>query len=332
MINRTEIIAEIGQAHDGSLGLLYSYVDALADVGVTTIKFQAHFAEYESSVHETFRKPFSLEDASRFDYWKRMELTENQWKSLKEYCDSKKVRFLCSPFSMHAVRMMDRIGVDRFKLGSGCIGNFPMMDLMNDIGKPVILSSGLASSDDAIDNAIRRMPNIDVAIMHCTTEYPTSPKKIRLNRIVELRELFPSNAIGFSDHSGRSCSAIAAATLGAELYEAHVVFDRRMFGPDAQSSLTINEFKALIDNIRFLEKALGHGVVSESQERYSELFGYSLCAARDLLSGHVLTLNDIETKKPVGHGISTLEIDFILGKRLTFQLAKGTFINYSDLQ
>jgi N-acetylneuraminate synthase len=118
------IIAEIGQAHNGSLGMAHAYIDALAKTGIDAIKFQTHIAEAESSIHEPFRVKFSKQDATRFDYWKRMEFTLEQWKDLKAHCDDVGLEFMSSPFSNVAVDVLETVGVKRYKIGSGEVNNF----------------------------------------------------------------------------------------------------------------------------------------------------------------------------------------------------------------
>ena len=129
------IIAEIGQAHEGSLGIAHSYIDALFDAGVTAIKWQIHIAEAESSIHEPFRVKFSYEDKTRFDYWKRMEFTPEQWNGLKKHCETKGLEFISSPFSNAAVELVEKIGVKRYKVGSGEVSNFLMLEQIAKTGK-----------------------------------------------------------------------------------------------------------------------------------------------------------------------------------------------------
>ncbi len=145
MIKNIYTIAEIGQAHEGSLGILHSYIDALSSTGVSAIKFQMHIAEAESSEYEPFRVKFSYEDATRFDYWKRMEFTLEQWKGIKKHCDEVGLEFLCSPFSNLAVDWLEEIGVNRYKIGSGEVNNFLLLEKIAQTKKPIILSSGMSS-------------------------------------------------------------------------------------------------------------------------------------------------------------------------------------------
>ena len=139
------IIAEIAQAHDGSVGILHSYIEALATTGVDAVKFQTHIAEAESSEFETFRIPFSYVDKTRFDYWQRMELTCDQWIEVREHCHKAGMKFISSPFSCKAVDLLEEAGVDSYKIGSGEVNNHLLLEKIGLTGKPVILSSGMSN-------------------------------------------------------------------------------------------------------------------------------------------------------------------------------------------
>lgn len=331
---RFDIIAEIGQAHDGSLGMAHSYVDALAQTGVNAIKFQTHIAEAESSEFEPFRVEFSYEDKTRFDYWKRMEFSEEQWIGLKAHCDEVGIEFLSSPFSLAAVDMLERIGVKRYKVGSGEVNNQLFLKYLSMTGKPVLLSSGMSSFEELDKSvALLRQHGIQISIFQCTTSYPTEPENWGLNAIQELKQRYRV-PVGFSDHSGDIYACLFAAAQGAELFEFHAVYDKSMFGPDAKSSLTPAEVSKLVKGLRQYEQSLRNPVDKSSNSQYSELKGIfekSLAVNKDLPAGHVLRLEDLETKKPKGKGINAAEFQNILGARLARPLSKWEFLNKTDL-
>ena len=163
------LIAEIGQAHDGSLGIAHSYIDALANTGIDAIKWQTHIAEAESSLEEPFRVKFSYEDMTRFDYWKRMEFTKEQWGDLKKHCEQVGLEFISSPFSNAAIDLLEDIGVQRYKVGSGEISNLLLLERIAQTGKPVILSSGMSSYEE-LDTAFNFLSaRVDVSVMQCFT-------------------------------------------------------------------------------------------------------------------------------------------------------------------
>ncbi|MFN9582272.1 MAG: N-acetylneuraminate synthase family protein, partial [Bacteroidota bacterium] len=219
MQKNTCIIAEIAQAHEGSLGIAHSYIDALADCGVNAIKFQTHIAEAESSDSESFRVKFSYEDKTRYDYWKRMEFTADQWAGLQQHCDEKGVEFISSPFSVAAVELLEKLNVKRYKIGSGELTNYLMLDKIAQTGKPIILSSGMSDWNE-LDQTIAFLKPYgnELSLMQCTTAYPTQPQQWGLQLIAEMKSRY-GLPVGFSDHSGDIYAGLAAVTLGAELLE-----------------------------------------------------------------------------------------------------------------
>ena len=328
------IIAEIGQAHEGSLGILHSYIDALAQTGVDAVKFQMHIAEAESSEYEPFRVKFSLEDNTRFDYWKRMGFSLEQWKGIKNHCDEAGLDFICSPFSNLAVDWLEEIGVKYYKIGSGEVNNFLILEKIAQTGKPIILSSGMSSYSELDQTvAFLKERNVDFSILQCTTAYPTQPEQYGLNVIQELKNRY-NVPVGFSDHSAKTETCIAATALGASILEFHVVFDRQMFGPDSKSSLTISEIKDLVISVRNIATALSNSIDKNNNEIFSSLkqiFEKSLTVNKDLSKNHILTFNDLESKKPKGLGIDASRFQEIIGKALNKDLKQWDFLNESDL-
>jgi N,N'-diacetyllegionaminate synthase len=328
------IIAEIGQAHDGSLGILHSYIDALAPTGVDALKFQIHIAEAESSIHEPFRVKFSLEDETRFDYWTRMGFTLEQWKGIKQHCDEAGLDFICSPFSNLAVDWLEEIGVEQYKIGSGEVNNFLLLEKIGQTGKPVILSSGMSSYAE-LDQAVGFLKErkVTFSILQCTTAYPTQPENYGLNVIQELQKRY-NVPVGFSDHSAKTATCIAAAALGASILEFHVVFDRQLFGPDSKSSLTIAETKDLVLAVRNIATALSHPIDKNNTAEFSalkQIFEKSLAVNKDLPQNHVLTFDDLESKKPKGFGIDASRFQEVIGKTLNRDLKQWDFLNEGDI-
>lgn len=331
----TSIIAEIGQAHDGSLGILHSYIDALATTGINAVKFQTHIAEAESSIHEPFRVNFSYEDKTRFDYWNRVSFSPEQWAEIKTHCEAVDLEFISSPFSIAAVELLEKLGVKRYKIGSGEVNNLLLLDRIGRTGKPIILSSGMSKPEELqlAVNFLKPFGNT-LSVLQCTSSYPTRAENLGLNVIQELKESFPEASIGFSDHSGNIYAGLAAVSLGATLLEFHVTFDKRMFGPDSLSSLEINEVKQLVSGVRFIETALHNPVDKGDLSPYQsvkQIFEKSLAVNKSLAKGHVITLEDLESKKPAEKGIPAKDYKAVIGRILSKELMKFDFLNYDDL-
>lgn len=328
------IIAEIGQAHNGSLGMAHAYIDALAKTGIDAIKFQTHIAEAESSIHEPFRVKFSKQDATRFDYWKRMEFTLEQWKDLKAHCDDVGLEFMSSPFSNAAVDVLETVGVKRYKIGSGEVNNFLLLEKIAQTGKPIIVSSGMSSFDELDDTvAFLKEKNCDYSILQCTTSYPTQPENFGLNVIQEIKSRY-NVTVGFSDHSGSTEACIAAAALGAEIFEFHAVFNKSMFGPDVTSSLIIDEISSLTIALKNIEKALNNAVDKNDISKFESLkniFEKSLAVNKDLPEGHIITFNDLEAKKPADKGIKASRFKEVIGKKVARKMMQWDFLNENDI-
>ncbi|WP_162126225.1 N-acetylneuraminate synthase family protein [Flavobacterium phycosphaerae] len=334
MKTKPYLIAEIAQAHDGSLGVLHAYIDAVAKTGVQAIKFQMHIAEAESSIHEPFRVKFSKEDATRYDYWKRMEFSLSQWKDIKKHCDEVNLDFICSPFSNLAVDWLEEVGVHTYKIGSGEVTNFLLLEKITQTGKPIILSSGMSSFAE-LDKTIEflRGKEANFSILQCTTAYPTKPEEYGLNVVKELKERYQV-PVGFSDHSAKIATGIAAVALGAEILEFHVVFHRDLFGPDAIASLTIEETKALAEAVHAIHLAQNNPIDKNNNDSFKTLktiFEKSLAVNKNLPKGHVLSFNDLESKKPSGYGISATNFQSVIGRKLKSDKSQWDFLNEEDL-
>ena len=328
------IIAEVAQAHDGSLGTAHSYIDAIAGTGADAVKFQTHIAAAESTPDEPWRVKFSPQDATRFDYWKRMEFTAEQWAGLKQHADDCDLIFLSSPFSFEAVDLLERVGVAAWKVPSGETSNIPMLDQMTATGLPLILSTGMSPMEE-IDTAVEhiRSRGIEPAVLQCTTDYPCPPEKVGLNLVTEFRERYGC-PVGISDHSGTVFPGLAAATLCIELLEVHVTFSREMFGPDVPASITTDELTQLTKGIRFIETMTAHPVNKEDMARdlkpLRDMFTKSVVAQKHLKAGKVLEKEDLTLKKP-GTGLPAARLPELIGRQLKRAVAADTMISEEDL-
>src|SRR6476660_7357088 len=185
------LIAEVAQAHDGSLGAAHAYIDAAAEAGVDAVKFQTHIAQAESTLDEPFRVKFSQQDDTRYAYWKRMEFTPEQWAGLAQHAAEKNLVFLSSAFSVAAVELLKKLGLAAWKVGSGEVGTRDLLDAMLAAGGPILLSTGM-STYAAIGEAVPRLRGKEakVALFQCTTRYPVALEEVGLNVIGELRQRF----------------------------------------------------------------------------------------------------------------------------------------------
>lgn len=328
------VIAEVGQAHDGSLGTAHAYVDAVADAGADGVKFQTHLAAHESTPGEPWRVPFSRQDASRYDYWRRMEFDEPGWQGLREHAHERGLLFVSSPFSPEAVELLRRVGVDAWKVASGEVGNLALIDRMLEDDRPIWLSSGMSDRAE-LDRTVAHLVAAGrrPTILQCTSSYPTPPELVGLNLIADLAERYAC-PVGLSDHSGTIFPSLAAVTLGAELLEVHVTLSRHAFGPDVPASVTIEELATLVTGVRFLERALASPVdkdrVAQDLAPMRRLFTRSVVARRSLAAGSRLTAEDLVAKKP-GTGIPAERLADLVGRTVVRDVAADELLAPSDV-
>jgi N,N'-diacetyllegionaminate synthase len=332
---RCLIIGEVAQAHDGSLGTAHAYIDAVAAAGADAVKFQTHIAAAESSPSEPWRVKFSLQDATRFEYWKRMEFTEEQWKGLKEHANSRNLMFISSPFSMEAVNLLERVGVAAWKVASGEVGNVPMLARMISTGLPIMLSSGMSSIEE-LDQSVEliQRSSCELTLFQCSSIYPTPPEKLGLNLIEEMRSRYGTK-VGLSDHSGTIYAGLAATTIGIDALEVHVAFSRETFGPDVVASVTTSELAQLVEGVRFIERARQSPVdkddVAAELEGLRGMFTKSVAVLCDLPAGTVLAAAHLGPRKP-GTGIPASRLRDLVGRSLSRSVSAGELLKDNDLE
>lgn len=329
------VIAEVAQAHDGSLGTAHAFIDAAAGAGADAVKFQCHIATEESTLSEPWRVKFSRQDASRYDYWRRMEFTEEQWLGLKEHCDAAGVEFVCSPFSVAAVELLSRVGVRRWKVASGEVASPDVFAAIAATQLPLIVSTGMMGWEE-IHQMVQRVQSLDLhlTLLQCTTAYPCPPERIGLNAMSEMAERFRV-PVGLSDHSGSIFPPVVATYLGASVIEVHITWSRQAFGPDVPASLTIVEFDQMVNGVRVASSMRNNPVdkdaLAEELAPTRALFGKSVVARHNLPTGEILTLNHLAAKKP-GSGIPAAEMERVVGRRLTRAVPADTLLQESDFE
>lgn len=331
-VNEINIVAEIAQYHDGSLGRVYSLIDALAVAGVNGIKFQVHNAEFESSKDEPWRVNFSKQDKSRFDYWKRMEFDKHQWTDIRKYVNEKNLQFICSPFSVESAKVMMEIGVDAWKIASGELSNPMLLEYLMETKIPIVCSTGMSNWKE-IEQVYDLLKSSELIMLQCTSKYPTDFKDVGINNINELKNRF-SVPVGISDHSGSIIPSMVAAVLGVNYIEFHACYSKKDFGPDVSSSLTIEEIEDLVNNIKAIRCLLDNPVDKNEMCRTlaetRHTFNKSLCVNKSLSKDTILTSSDLSCLKPA-KGIPASSVKLVIGKRIKRSIQKGEFLDWCDL-
>lgn len=327
------IIAEAGVNHNGDLELARRLIDVAADAGADLVKFQSFTASSVVAVHARKADYQALAtDAgeSQLEMLRRLELTRDMHEALIAHCRARDIGFFSTGFDPENIDLLVDLGLGRFKIPSGEITNLPYLRHVGRYGKPVILSTGMATLDEvgtALDVLERAgAPRDRVTVLHCNTEYPTPMADVNLRAMLTMRDAF-GVAVGYSDHTRGIEVPIAAVALGATVIEKHFTLDRNLPGPDHKTSLEPGELKAMVAAIRNVELAMGDGVKrpSPSEAKNVSIARRSLVAARTIRAGEAFSESNLAVKRP-GTGLSPMRWDEVLGRKAPRDFAPDELI------
>tara|TARA_A100001388_G_C28774344_1_gene506196 strand:+ start:1591 stop:2607 length:1017 start_codon:yes stop_codon:yes gene_type:complete len=337
-MEKIRIVAEIAQAHEGSLGIAHSLIDSAKKAGATDVKFQMHFAEEESSNEDKFRINSFPQDKNRYSYWKRMEFSLLQWKELFKHCREIEINPIVSPFSHKAIELCNELGISSLKIGSGETSNIPLIKHAASKASEIILSTGMSGWLE-IDNAIKEInflekKNLNIIILQCTSKYPTNLEEIGIENIKSIFERYKLPS-GLSDHSGKLSPSLAAVSQGyTSMVEIHITYSKECFGPDSKSSLEILQFKQLVELIRETEILISNkvdkDVIPPDIKKIKLLFSRSMFAKVNIPKGTKFNKEMIIYKKP-GGGLNFNQEDLVIGKRSKFNIEKGDLISEDQI-
>ena len=335
-MNEIYIIAEIGNTHEGSLGLAKQFIKAAADCGANAVKMQTHIFEAESLPGAP--NPPYFKDETRQDYFERTSFTLDQWKELKRYSyDDLKIDFFSSPFSLEAVDMLEEVGMDTYKIASGEVNNIPLLEKIAKTKKKVLLSSGMSSWSE-IDEAVLTLQTNgceDLTVLQCTSEYPCPPEQSGLNVLDEIKLRYDNIKVGYSDHTMGLAVPLAAVVKGATVIEKHFTLSQKMYGSDAMNSIEPEDFKRLVNEIRQIYIALSSNVDKDKKVSYlknmKRTFEKSVVSSRPIGESKVITQRDLAFKKP-GDGIPARKYKQILGKKTNKPIDKDHQFTWTDFE
>ncbi len=313
------IIAEAGVNHNGSYELACKLVDAAKAAGVDCIKFQTFKSEnlVSNSAQKAEYQKNTTGEGSQVDMLKKLELSYEDFRALKDYCDKVGICFLSTPFDFDSIEFLNSIDMPFWKIPSGEVTNYPYLVALAKTGKPIVMSTGmcdLLEIQDAI-NVLRENGTKDIRLLHCNTEYPTPYEDVNLRAMQAMRDAF-GLAVGYSDHTKGIEVPIGAVALGATVIEKHFTLDRNMEGPDHKASLEPDELAKMVTSIRNIEKALGNGdkTPSPSEKKNITVARKSIVAAKKIKFGESITEDDITVKRP-GSGINPMRWNEVLGTK-----------------
>jgi N-acetylneuraminate synthase/N,N'-diacetyllegionaminate synthase len=335
------IIAEAGVNHNGDIRKAEQLIDAAVQAGADYVKFQTFKADKlvsKSAPKASYQqKNINDGDDTQYTMLKKLELSEEDHIRLSQYATSKKIKFLSTAFDLDSIDFLETLGIDTFKIPSGEITNYPYLVRIAKTGKPVILSTGMAYMKEIQDAVTvlsnHGVPKEKIIILHCNTEYPTPFEDVNLKAMLTIGSQF-GVSYGYSDHTTGIEVPIAAVALGAVVIEKHFTLDRTLPGPDHKASLEPQELHAMVAGIRNIEKALrGNGVKepSTSEAKNIVIARKSIHIHMDIAERTVLTEQHLIMQRP-GDGISPMEMNEVIGKRVLTNLKAGHKLSWADLQ
>ena len=319
-MEKVYIIAEAGDNHNGDFNTALKLVDVAKRAGADCVKFQTFVTEEIISKYAEmaeYQKKNTGKEESQFEMVKRLELSFDEFRKIKEYCDRVGIQFLSTPFDLKSVDFLNELGVPFFKIPSGELTNYPYLIKIAHTGKPVVMSTGMCEPDEilAAINVLEKNGSGEITLLHCNTEYPTPLKDVNLYAMRTMKKMF-GKKVGYSDHTKGIEVPVAAVALGACVIEKHFTLDKNMPGPDHKASLEPDELGRMVKNIRNIEIALGDGVkrVSESERKNIAIARKSIVARRNIQEGEILTEENLAVKRP-GTGINPMQWMEVLGTR-----------------
>ena len=319
---KTLIIAEAGVNHNGSIDNAKKLIDVAHQAGADYVKFQTF--KTESVVTKTagkaeYQKNLTEENESQFEMIKKLELDAESHKILTQHCKKRGIKFLSTPFDLSSVDLLEDLNIPFYKIPSGEITNFPFLRHIGGMGKPIIMSTGMATLVEVkdalqviLDCGIEKK---EITLLHCNTEYPTPMIDVNLKAMLTLGTEF-GVSFGYSDHTMGIEIPIAAVAMGASVIEKHFTLDRKLSGPDHAASLEPNDLKLMITSIRNIEKALGDGlkIPSSSEKNNISIVRKSIVANNLIKAGELFSERNITVKRP-GVGISPMQWNKVIGSK-----------------
>lgn len=332
------IIAEAGVNHNGDLNLAYKMVDKAKEAGVDCIKFQTFKTEKiisKNTEMADYQKENTNNNESQYEMVKKLELSYEDFRKIKNYCEQKEIIFLSTPDEKESLDfLVDELKVSTIKVGSGEVTNYLYLKEIAKKNKEIILSTGMSTLGE-VEKAleiIREYNNKKVILLHCTTNYPCPMEEVNLKAMLTLKEAFKTE-IGYSDHTLGTEVAIAAVAMGAKVIEKHFTLDKNLEGPDHKASLNPKELKIMVEQIRNIEKALGDGIKkpNKSEEKIKKVVRRRILISKELKKGHVLTEDDLILKRS-NSGIEADFIDLVLNKKLKIDMKEDSSLTWEDME
>ena len=334
-IKKTLIIAEAGVNHNGNIKYALDLINAASDCGADIIKFQT-FKAKEIILENTKKTSYQLRntgsDDNQFQMLKSLEMSDLMHEKIINHCYKKNIEFLSSGFDISDLEYLVKLGIKRIKIPSGEITNLPYLEKVASFKLPTIVSTGMSNMSE-IEEAYQALTkhglnNNKLTFLHCTSNYPAKLNSIHLKAMRLIADTL-NVRIGYSDHSSRNETSIAAVALGAEIIEKHITLDKSLKGPDHKASIEPFEFEKLVTSIRIVEQVLGdeEKLPNSIELKNASLVRKSIIAAIPIKKGELFSIRNLTTKRPAS-GLSPMLWHKIIGKKSNKNYQTDELINY----
>lgn len=317
---RTCIIAEAGVNHNGDVAIAKKLCLAAKNAGADIVKFQTWITEKiitQNVKQADYQSENTGSNQSQFDMLKKLELSYDDFREIKKYCDEIGITFASTADEQDSLDFLVDLGIPFIKIGSGDIGNIPYLRYMGTKKMPVILSTGMSTLGDVEISiqALREGGAENIKLLHCTTNYPCPYNDVNLKAMDTLKTAFGLD-VGYSDHTEGIEVAIAAVARGATIIEKHFTLDENMDGPDHKASMEPDEFSCMVDCIRHIESAIGDGqkIPTKTEDEISKVVLKRIVASREIMLGNLITEADICVKRNDA-GLPAKVWDFVVGTK-----------------
>ena len=334
--NYSYLVSEVAQAHEGSINLAHSFIDLVSNTGYDAIKFQVHLAEYETTHNDQFRKSSVNYYSDRFNYWKKMEFSTKQWIELSKFSRKRNLGFICSIFCEESIKILKKLPhLTAIKISSGEMFNYQLISELLKLNKPLIISTGMANFLE-VSNLVKKIKKKSKKfhILHCVSQYPCKIKNLKINNISYLKKKLKINNVGYSDHSANKEVLLYAISQEASIIENHVCLNKKIYGPDTTSSLTIEEMEEIVKfrNIYYsLKNQKVSFLLDHSLKINKKLFSKSIALKNDISKGQIINKELLTLKKP-GSGINPKFINKFNNKIAKKDLSRNKLLKWSDIK
>lgn len=321
------VIPEIGINHGGDINVAKAMVRAAARAGAQIVKHQTHIVEDEMCQAAKKVVPGNSEK-SIYEIMKECSLNEKDEREMMEYCEDLGMVFLSTPFSRAAADRLARFNVQAFKIGSGELNNYPLIDHVAQVGKPMIISTGM-NDIEAIKRAVDIVEKrgVPYALMHTTNLYPTKPEQVRLGAMLELKNAFPNCPVGLSDHTVNNLAAYGALSLGAQLVERHFTDTKERIGPDIVCSMDEEDLRRLIEAAKVIPKMLGGHKDALKEEQVTINFAYaSVVTIKAIKKNEKFSRDNLWVKRPGTGDFLAKDYESLLGKTASMDIPEDVML------